>query len=197
MKGAITTVVLAITTAGLVIAILGDGRDVVSVQKPVRESIVFVDYAVPPLSAPPGQLLREAAAVIVARYTGKHRPILRGTPERFIPSTAYEFETVEVLKRHPLLPTGGRIDVKLVGGHREFRTHIERTSLVGAAPLRPDHTYVVFFDRNRVRPELYLAWAAESLYDITGSMVEPVERRRRRHENLTVDAFLDMLRTAK
>jgi hypothetical protein len=197
MKSALTTVALAIATAALIVAILGDGRELPP--RPVSiVGTIFVYGAPPP--ATPEEMLREADAVIVASYTGQHRLIER-REGRFpwVYSTNYQFEIVETLKVHRLLPTGSRsrIDVRLHGGDRELPTRIERIVLHQANALQPDHTYVVFFARNWKRPELYLAWGAAGLYDITGKIVEPVERLNRRYADRSVAAFLGDLRKAR
>jgi len=197
MKGAITTAALAIATAALIVALLGDTREI-SFLKPFGDGIVWVNYSPAPKS--PGEMVREAAAVIVAKYTGKQR--LLETRREFavdhVYSIKYEFEILETLKSDPLLPSGdrARLDIDLSEEERRTATHVMRTRLADAAPLRPDRTYVVFLARNSVRPELYLAWVADGLYDVTAASVEPVNRRNRRHENLSAKAFLDILRQA-
>jgi len=184
-----------ILTGLLALAALASPLDIAA-QKSVKELTVFVDGSPPPAS--PAEMLREADAVIVARYTGKSRLIARGTPgaSPVVDSTNYTFEILETLKFDPLLPPGvePQIEVNLTGGDRALPTHIERTKIAHTESLSPRHTYVVFLKRNRVRAELYLAWGAAGLYDITENRVRPIERERRRHEDMPVSAFLDVLR---
>jgi hypothetical protein len=145
-------------------------------------------------------MVREAAAVVVAKYTGKERLVEShkewGVDRLY--SINYELEILETLKFDPLLPSGARarLDDNLSEEQRRTATRVMRTRLADAIPLRPGHTYVAFFARNTVRPELYLAWMADGLYDITRSTVEPVKRGNRRHENLSAAAFIDILRQA-
>ena len=183
MKSAMTTTALAFVTTALIVAVLDDGREI-SFRKPLdAEGVVFVDSSNPrPESTP--EMMREAAAIVVARHTGRQR--LVGLPEVGIRAGAYsithEFEILDTLKSHPLLPSGprARLDIDLREQEHRTATGIMRTRLFDAVPLRP---------------ELYLAWMAGSLYDVTGSTVEPVQRGP--HETLSSQAFLDLLRQAE
>ena len=167
MKDAMTTTALALATTALIVAVLGDMREI-SFRKHVdQRGIVFVDGTGPPGST--ADMVREAAAVVVARYTGRQR--LEGSHEVAIRdryySINYEFEILETLKSDPLLPSGTRtrLEINLREQERRAATGVMRTSLAGAVPLRPDHTYVAFFARGR-------------------------------HESPSSKAFLDLLRQA-
>jgi hypothetical protein len=200
MKSALMTTALALATTALIAAVLGDRREI-SFRKPLDgEGVVFVDSSNrrPESTA---EMVREAAAIVVARYTGRQRLVglheVATTVRTY--SINYEFEILETLKFHPLLPSNprARVGIDLREQERRTATGVFRTKLADAVPLRPHHTYVAFFARNYVRPELYLAWMADSLYDVTGSTVEPVNRGDRSRANLSAAAFLDILRQAE
>jgi hypothetical protein len=167
--------------------------------KPVREEIVNVDYGPPPSGLV--AMSAKAAAVVVAEYTGKARPLERvskeGTPQPALRSTFYSFRILEILKSdREIAAVGSEMEFELPGGDKEFPTYIERMRDPDTRELEPGHKYVLFVNRNPIRKTLQLVWGPLGIYDITDGLVTSLRRDRHEYDGETAASFLALARSA-
>jgi hypothetical protein len=158
-------------------------------RKPIKDRVVHVDTSRPPSTG--AALARESAAVVVARYAGQSRLVDESAngPMR----TFYTFEIEEIVK-HSAYLLSDRLEIALHGGEKEFPTHIERTLIDGAEPIKKNHSYIIFLALNLTTNRLYVAYETAGLYDITGGRISAVQHSRARDNGKAVSRFIDELR---
>src|SRR5687768_1720519 len=96
---------------------------------------------------PPGTLTEMASyahAVVIAQATGKTRLKRRQRDDSFLEST-HSFVIEEVIKHNPAVPVAGEIlDLDVVGGTKEYPSHIRSEVVDGWDAILPKHRYLIF-----------------------------------------------------
>jgi hypothetical protein len=163
--------------------------------KPVKEEIIWVDYRPPPSGLV--AMSAEAAAVVVAEYTGKARLIER-VSQSGLRSTFHSFRILEILKPdREMAAVGSEMEFELPGGDKEFPTYIERMRDPDTRELTPGHKYVLFVNRNPIRKTLQLAWGPLGIYDITDGLVTSLRRDWDKYDAESAASFLAAARSAR
>jgi len=166
--------------------------------KPIKDEMLFVDGMGPPRTV--REMKAAADAVVVARYTG----ISHEFPDRPARSQGAalpkferlgEFEVLEVVKPHSVMPSSGRIETDVPGSYQEFPRYILHTYADGVDEPLPGRTYVVFLRYLGSRSEgtWRSAWPGYSFYDVSGDYPKGLARGFEFRER-TTKGFLDDLR---
>jgi hypothetical protein len=160
-----------------------------AMQKPVIDEELNVSAANVPASVE--AMVADAAAIVIARYTGN--ATLRELGDIF--QTDYSFELLETLKAHWLLPNPTQVfTVPLAGGRKELSAHIVRQVPDRTEELVPRHTYLMFFHVRYDKDVLYPAWGAAAIYDISTPHVRALHRDYTRYDQTPVEEFVSTLR---
>jgi hypothetical protein len=163
--------------------------------KPIRESVMEVDYQAAP---PTVEAMTDAAtAIVVARYTGEYTTRRTGGPEGDV-FTGHEFHVTDVIKTDERLERvgGHRVRVTLPGGDVESSGDVVRATARGIAALTPGHSYLLFLMDNPYTDALLVAWGPDGVMDITDGTVAPIAVQQQRHAGKDSAAFLNEIRSA-
>jgi hypothetical protein len=159
--------------------------------KPVIDREVFVSYIPPNLTI--AEMVARADAVVVARYVagaGEYYYVGNSRAAR----TEHPFEVVDTIRPHHLLPQfGGTFTVELMGGCKEFPTHIDRVVVRGTRNPIVGRTYIVFLRWNDERRRFELPWSVYSIYDVSSTRVGSLLQNERIHRGRPVSEFLSEL----
>jgi hypothetical protein len=158
--------------------------------KPVVERQLLV-------SPPPTvhEMVAQADAVIVGRNLPGARFIApKDGDVPTWPVTLRPFEVITVVRAHIRLPTPGEtVAIELLGGQREYPTHIERFPAPGLRPLGVGRLYAIFLAWNQRREMFEVAWYG-AIFDITSERVWSLHEHDRRYAGtVTADEFLSDL----
>ncbi|HLG55064.1 MAG TPA: hypothetical protein VI485_07010 [Vicinamibacterales bacterium] len=193
MKSSIARATL-LATAVIVSPVPVVDRSAHAEQKPVQERETIIEAMVPPESL--SEMVRVVDAVILATFTGKGQFIEPSTPYG-IEFTNYVFVVDEIMKPDALVGVvGDELTVRMIGGEKEFATHIRRTRVAGVDPLLQGRKYVMFLRRHPTKNSVDLAWGPNSVYDVTQGTVRPIERELKRRDGAPAAAFIEALRVA-
>jgi hypothetical protein len=168
--------------------------------KPIKDHVITVDGSGPPPTLQ--QMVSDADAVIVARYTGRSRefpgPASPGTGPAL---PGFErlgaFEILEVVKPHPAVPdAGGDVEIVVPGSYQEFPSYILHTADADVGEPVAGRTYVIFvrhrgsLSEGNLRP----VWFKHGMYDVSGDRVTSLGRPWLAFRDQTPAQFLAALR---